>query len=59
MKNIFKIMLSTLVIVLGTGCAFAFPDVSDTHWAAKQINELSERGIIVGYPDGTFQPDET
>lgn len=58
MKNIFKIMLSILVLTFAAGCAFAFPDVADTHWAAKQINELSERGIIVGYPDGTFQPDE-
>ena len=38
--------------------AFAYPDVDHTHWAAKQINELSEQGVLVGYPDGTFQPDE-
>ena len=51
-------MLSTLIVMLATGCAFAFPDVTDTHWAAKQINELSERGVVVGYPDGTFKPDD-
>lgn len=58
MKNIFKMGLSAFAIMLAAGCAFAFPDVSDEHWAVKQINELSERGIIVGYPDGTFQPDD-
>ncbi len=58
MKNIFRIMFSSLVVMLATGCAFAFPDVSEDHWAVKQITELSERGIIVGYPDGTFQPDD-
>lgn len=58
MKNILKVMLSSLVIMISAGCALAFPDVDDTHWAAKQINELSERGIIVGYPDGTFKPDD-
>ena len=58
MKNILKLMLSSLAILIVAGCAFAFPDVNETHWAAKQITELGERGIVVGYPDGTFQPDE-
>lgn len=36
-----------------------FKDVPDTHWAAKAIDELSEKGIIKGYEDGTFRPDES
>jgi hypothetical protein len=35
-----------------------FMDVPETHWAAKAIDELSEKGIIKGYEDGTFRPDE-
>lgn len=35
-----------------------FMDVPETHWAAKAIDELSEKGIIKGYDDGTFRPDE-
>lgn len=58
MKNITRMMLSTLAVIIAAGCAFAFPDVNENHWAAKQITELGERGIVVGYPDGTFQPDE-
>ena len=58
MKNITRMMLSTLAVIIAAGCAFAFPDVNEKHWAAKQITELEERGIVVGYPDGTFQPDE-
>ena len=58
MKKLFKLLLSLVVILGGAGAVFAFPDVSDTHWAASQIKELSEQGVIVGYPDGTFQPDE-
>ncbi len=38
--------------------AFQFPDVAENHWAAKQIDILSDQGVIVGYPDGTFKPDE-
>ena len=58
MKNLLKIMLSALVALFVTIPAFAFPDVATNHWAAKQIEILSEKGVIVGYPDGTFKPDE-
>ena len=58
MKNILRIMLSSLLFAFTMLSANAFPDVAPDHWAAKQIEELSSAGIIVGYPDGTFQPDE-
>lgn len=35
-----------------------FKDVPETHWAYNAIEELSEMGIINGYEDGTFKPDE-
>ena len=57
MKKIIKALLSLAVIAFGIVPAMAFPDVSDDYWAAAQINLLSEQGVIVGYPDGTFQPD--
>ncbi|HOV80589.1 MAG TPA: S-layer homology domain-containing protein [Bacillota bacterium] len=34
-----------------------FSDV-ENNWAAAQINELAEAGIIKGYEDGTFRPAE-
>lgn len=58
MKNILRMMLSSLAVIIAAGCAFAFPDVNSEYWAAKQITELGERGIIVGYPSGVFMPDE-
>lgn len=59
MKKIIKGLLSTAFIAAFTiTAANAFPDVSDSHWAAPQIKILSEQGVIVGYPDGTFKPDE-
>ena len=33
-------------------------DVAD-HWAVKYINACVEAGVINGYPDGTFAPDDT
>ncbi len=54
-----KILFSTIIALsMMFSAAFAYPDVESTHWAAKEINELSEQGVLVGYPDGTFQPDE-
>ena len=58
MKKTFKGLLSAIAVALTITAANAFPDVADNYWAAPQIKELSEQGVIVGYPDGTFQPDE-
>ena len=46
MKNITRMMLSTLAVIIAAGCAFAFPDVNENHWASKQITELGERGFF-------------
>lgn len=34
----------------------AFPDVLESHGHYATIMELAERGIIKGFPDGTFKP---
>ncbi|MBP3491461.1 S-layer homology domain-containing protein [bacterium] len=57
-KNLLKTALTLLTSLMITIPAFAYPDVAPNHWAAKQIEILTEQGVIVGYPDGTFQPDE-
>lgn len=62
-KNFTKFILGLSVIAFAIMPVSAqlgkiFPDVSADHWAAKQIKELSQAGVIVGYPDGTFKPDE-
>ncbi len=37
-----------------------FPDVKPSHWAVSYINLAAKgKGIIAGYPDGTFQPNRT
>ena len=58
MKNLFKLFVTLLAVTCFSIPAFAYPDVSPNHWAAKEIEILTEQGVIVGYPDGTFQPDE-
>jgi hypothetical protein len=34
-----------------------FNDVSPNYWAANFINPLVQKGVIAGFPDGTFKPD--
>ncbi len=58
MKNLFKSALSALVVLVIMSPAFAYPDVTSDYWAARQIETLTEKGVIVGYPDGTFKPDD-
>ena len=36
-----------------------YKDVSPWHWAYETVEKLSSKGIISGYPDGTFLPDKT
>jgi hypothetical protein len=38
--------------------AASFPDVPSSYWAFPFIQELANRGVIVGFPDGTFRPEE-
>jgi len=34
-----------------------FPDVPVSYWAFSGISQLVDRGVINGYPDGTFKPE--
>lgn len=40
-----------------TGDAKAFTDVPANQWYAKAVMTLAGKGVISGYPDGTFKPD--
>ena len=59
MKN--KLIAAFLVIVMAVTQlgAFAFSDMAEERfsWAVEAVEAMAEKGIINGYPDGTFQPD--
>ncbi len=42
----------------GTAAAMSFDDVANNHFAAEQIDALSDAGIMTGYENGTFGPDD-
>ncbi len=66
--------LSAIAVLAATGTSFcaggllamsqqvpaqqAFPDVPPDYWASPFIQTLAEEGIIVGYLDGTFKPEQ-
>jgi uncharacterized repeat protein (TIGR01451 family) len=35
-----------------------FRDINSSYWAYGAIEAIAKAGIIVGYPDGTFRPDQ-
>ncbi len=40
------------------GGATAFVDVAPNYWAKSYIEALASKGIIAGFPDGSFKPNE-
>lgn len=59
MKKLTWFLAIALVIVM-MAPAFAaplFPDVPEQHWARDAVADLAAKGILEGYPDGTFKGD--
>lgn len=51
--------IAALLVLLVVSPAFSqpFADVPTDHWAFDAIAELAAKGIVEGYPDGTFKGD--
>lgn len=47
-------MQSFIGELTGNATVEMFPDVEKNHWAYEYVEGLRKRGIIEGYPDGTF-----
>ena len=65
MKNKIMILVFVLTIAMSTVVfakvitpeVISFSDVPLTHWAVEHIYEAQSKGIVNGYPDGTFAPE--
>lgn len=59
MKKILSLILC-LTLILSTGISFAgngiFSDI-EFHWAKETIINMVDIGVLNGYPDGTFKPN--
>ncbi|NGQ96377.1 S-layer homology domain-containing protein [Brevibacillus sp. SYP-B805] len=60
MRRLFAFFLTAILILTAMPLAQAavrFADVPSSHWAYKEITEMAEKGIIKGYSDGRFRPN--
>lgn len=61
MKKIISMLLasalaaSTMVPVMAKD---TFSDVNDKHWAKEYVEDMAAKGLISGFDDGTFRPDQ-
>lgn len=58
-KRIWSIVASMIMfsMALPAMAAPLFPDVPDNHWAKDAVAALAAKGLVEGYPDGTFKGD--
>lgn len=59
MKKVNKIILLTIVLAMlftMAANALTFSDIAN-HWAKSYIERVEKNGLVSGYEDGTFKPD--
>lgn len=59
MKKFLAIFLCFIMLISTTCFAAGFSDLTSEHWAYKNVTNLVENGVINGYPDGTYRPENT
>lgn len=59
MKRKLVVYLAGLLTVLSVGFGSAqFSDVPAGHWAREAVERIAQRGLITGFPDGTFRGNQ-
>ena len=57
-KNILKgICILAIMGMINSPANAFYTDMDESHWAYKSIKFLTEVGVVVGYPDGSYKPD--
>ncbi|MGC8789026.1 MAG: S-layer homology domain-containing protein, partial [Caldisericum sp.] len=64
MKKVLVLLVAITMVItlfavrpLGVNAA-GFKDVGSDYWAKDQIDYLVSKGVIAGFPDGTFKPED-
>ena len=68
MKKIFFSIITFIAFALFVSPAFAsyeleqgpdsYPDLPVDHWAYEAVTFLTDKKVVVGYPDGLYRPDQ-
>jgi|GEM_PF-608371 len=59
MKRISILLVAVMVLSTVVASANPFSDVPFSHWAYDAVNKLAAKGILQGYPDGTYKGKQT
>lgn len=55
--RIYNLQTSDEPSPVGRSISKTFPDIAE-HWAANVINQATDLGLLHGYPDGSFRPNQ-
>ena len=58
-RTVYLVIALAVLCIAPVYAQSAFTDVPNEHWAYDAVQTLQERGILIGYPDGTFQGKRT
>lgn len=58
MKKVLAVMLALVMMFAVTAQAASFTDM-EGHWSDVYVEELADLGIVKGYEDGTFKPENS
>lgn len=57
-NKLFKgLIVFAALLVLNCPANAFYTDMDESHWCYHSIKFLTEIGVLVGYPDGTYKPD--
>lgn len=61
MRKAIALTLSCMIIMAGAATVYGteYTDVNSKHWAHEAVKAMSDKTIIKGYPNGSFQPNHT
>ena len=67
MKKLFLNVIATIALALFAAPAMAnyvleqgpesYPDLPPSHWAYEAVTFLTDKQVVVGYPDGLYRPN--
>ena len=58
-SNIILISLIVTMLAPRAGAKTTFSDLEEGSWYYEDVKALADSGIVSGFPDGTFRPDDT
>ncbi|WP_160499501.1 immunoglobulin-like domain-containing protein [Paenibacillus dendrobii] len=63
-KSLTRAEMATMLSRIGTGKAgilepVDYPDMTATHWAKDAVTEMTKTGLMKGFPDGRFGPEQS